>query len=269
MKKGSYGKLVVEMRYVFGRIVGLEVKVLVKLFLPVWFLRRMHMFDPINFCWREDVIKKTFLALDVERIRSIPISRRLLDDERCWTTSIDGVVRVRDAFRLAFDNENVLLLAQMAILWKLKIPPEVLNFKGRACWDIIPYIVNHSILPINGCWMMWGVLIVDKLKICFMSCATVHGSVRCGRMTGVTISFREWLAWILDSLPRNKQESFWDACLQSSNLEGSHELLLNIYTSSPLYAVQRPWTCSRNSARCNKPLCLLPAAKLAGLITAL
>lgn len=97
--------------------------------------------DPENCSWRNDVLAEVFFSIDVDNIRNIPISQRLPCDERVWTGSVDGVFRVRDAYRIALESENFSSSSSghdpiWRIIWGLKLPPKVKNYMWRACYGI-------------------------------------------------------------------------------------------------------------------------------------
>lgn len=48
--------------------------------------------------WKEDLIKKTFLPLDVEKILGIPLSPRLPVDTMVWAWSKNGLFTVMNAY---------------------------------------------------------------------------------------------------------------------------------------------------------------------------
>lgn len=90
--------------------------------------------DENNGCWRDDLIKKVFFAVDYERIKSIHISRRLPEDKLCWVGGVDGEFRVREAYRLAMEDENNASSSTgFDPVWKQL---------RRVAWDILPYNIN-------------------------------------------------------------------------------------------------------------------------------
>ena len=51
--------------------------------------------------WKTDLIKENFRPLEVEKILSIPLSPRLLEDSEVWAWSKNGLFTVRSAYGVA------------------------------------------------------------------------------------------------------------------------------------------------------------------------
>lgn len=56
--------------------------------------------------WNQELVRASFLPFEAERILSIPISRRDVEDEWCWGGSSDGLFRVKDVYALAANSTN-------------------------------------------------------------------------------------------------------------------------------------------------------------------
>ncbi|KMS97072.1 hypothetical protein BVRB_7g179330 [Beta vulgaris subsp. vulgaris] len=178
--------------------------------------RVADLIDAENVSWRDEVLSEVFFDVDVRRIKNIHLSRRLPEDEICWVGSVDGLFKVRDAYRLAIENDNT---ASSSLgfdpiwkhIWALCIPPKVSNFLWRATWDILPHNVNlkkKRAVEESKC-IRCG--LEETTLHCFRDCEWVReawakdGTVwQCASV----VNFKEWLAWIFEFFPKEQQEVF-------------------------------------------------------------
>ncbi|KAL2937195.1 hypothetical protein RDABS01_020644, partial [Bienertia sinuspersici] len=168
-----------------------------------WLKKRLTRLHDERSCWREDVLQEVFLPIDVERIRSIPISSRLPDDVLYWNVSKDGEFRVRDAYRMAIMEGRASSSNGVDPIWnkiwKMKVLPKVRLFVWRACWDILPYNCNlakRRVKPERGC-VRCG-MEEDSLHILRDCCWTkkIWEGKRASWCKLEALSFREWLAGV-------------------------------------------------------------------------
>ncbi|KAL2921546.1 hypothetical protein RDABS01_013037 [Bienertia sinuspersici] len=107
-----------------------------------------------------DVLSELFLPIDVDCIKRIPISQRLPDDNIRWIGNSEGTFQVKDAYRFALGNEENATSSTgvdniWQQLWKLKLPPKVLEFAWRACWEALPHKANlctKKVLTESSCF---------------------------------------------------------------------------------------------------------------------
>ncbi|KAL2936256.1 hypothetical protein RDABS01_006694, partial [Bienertia sinuspersici] len=168
-----------------------------------WLKKRLTRLHDERSCWREDVLQEVFLPIDLERIRSIPISSRLPDDVWYWNGSKDGEFRVRDAYRMAIMEDRASSSNGADPIWnkiwKLKVPPKVRLFVWRACWDILPHNCNlakRRVKAERGC-VRCG-MEEDNLHILRDCCWTkkIWEGKRASWCKLEASSFREWLAGV-------------------------------------------------------------------------
>lgn len=118
-----------------------------------------ELLDPSSKCWKKEVLRETFLPIDVDRILSVPISLEDKEDERVWMGNKDDIFKVKDAYRIAHSSQS---FASSSIgpdpvwkkLWKLNIPLKAKIFLWRAVWNIIPHNENlkkKRILDTSDC----------------------------------------------------------------------------------------------------------------------
>lgn len=89
--------------------------------------------DNENQVWREDLVRKTFIPFEANKILSIPFGRSNTVDELCWTLSNDGLLRVKDVYHNAIPNKNHASSSKgpdptWARSRNLKVPPKVREF---------------------------------------------------------------------------------------------------------------------------------------------
>ncbi|XP_021715945.1 uncharacterized protein LOC110683843 [Chenopodium quinoa] len=119
-------------------------------------------------CWKVDAVSQTFLPFEVERVLSIPISKRLPCDVLCWDLEKKGSYSVKSAYRALFDDE-----------WKRDEAAPTTECTGaKAIWDaselsFVAEMRMHTVLDwwescflelsesevagiITLCWAIWG-----------------------------------------------------------------------------------------------------------------
>ena len=64
-------------------------------------LRVSNLIDLDNRCWKVDLLQQMFLPVEVEEIRSIPLSNTLPPDKQIWTGTSNGLFTVRSAYKIA------------------------------------------------------------------------------------------------------------------------------------------------------------------------
>ncbi|KAL2932562.1 hypothetical protein RDABS01_000300, partial [Bienertia sinuspersici] len=144
------------------------------------------------------------------------IKIRLPTDIRCWAGSKDGIFRVKDAYNIALNNDDVASSSSghdplWASLWKLKVPPKVLNFAWRACWDILPHNINLGKKRVteNMACIRCGKTetALHVLRECCWAQA-FWGSSELNMCSIEPSSFKEWLAEVFASFSKNQVEDF-------------------------------------------------------------
>ena len=130
--------------------------------------------------WRTDLVRATFLPLEADKVLSIPISCRDVEDKLCWVLSGDGVFRVKDAYSHAL-SLNVESSCSSGLdpiwrrLWKLKVPPKVCEFSWWPYWDIIPHGVNLSVKGVSNYILCRRRGKEDNLKHLIVECPWSQG----------------------------------------------------------------------------------------------
>lgn len=114
-----------------------------------------HLIEPNSRSWDTASIKRFLLPIDGPRILNTPIGSALEDDKLLWNASLDGIFRVRDAYRLALSKEELGASSNgpdplWHLIWGLGIPPKAKIFVWRAFWDILPHGANLSKKGIEG-----------------------------------------------------------------------------------------------------------------------
>ena len=117
--------------------------------------RVFELIDSNNSCWNSGLIEKLFLPCEVDSIKSIPLSMRMLADKLIWEETNNGLFTVKSAYKVAI---NILVASPLGSLgsssdesnmrcfwkrvWKLDVPLKVQHFVWRACRDILPTKTN-------------------------------------------------------------------------------------------------------------------------------
>ena len=98
--------------------------------------------------WKVDLVKRTFLPVEVDTILSIPFSYSLPDDKLIWTGNKRGVFSVRSAYYVALpivetnhDGESSTSDPQTPLwkkVWHLNLPAKIRIFVWRAYMNTLP-----------------------------------------------------------------------------------------------------------------------------------
>jgi hypothetical protein len=83
--------------------------------------------------WNKDLIKRTFMTIDVDRILSVPLSMNAKADERVWNGKHDCSFKVKEAYKVAMSMNQYASSSSGADpmwkrLWRLNIPPQSQDF---------------------------------------------------------------------------------------------------------------------------------------------
>ncbi|XP_019150180.1 PREDICTED: uncharacterized protein LOC109146988 [Ipomoea nil] len=88
--------------------------------------------------WDVALLHNLFEARDVELIKKIPLATQF-EDQWCWRGDLRGMYTVRQGYRLLTEEiygENN--YNEWAVIWSLKIPPNIRNFLWRCLHGILP-----------------------------------------------------------------------------------------------------------------------------------
>ena len=88
--------------------------------------------------WNEEIIGDVFNSKDSEQILHIPLSLKQINDNWYWQLKRRGIHTVKSGYR---SQQGELQDAQSCLwskLWKLNIPPEVINFMWRTLQRVLP-----------------------------------------------------------------------------------------------------------------------------------
>jgi hypothetical protein len=104
--------------------------------------------------WKEGMVRKYFLPIDIEVILKIKPSRRLDEDVLAWQPEKSGVFSVRSAYKLAFnqDPEQCMFASQSMQsdgsnlcwrrIWNAKVPPKVQTFAWKVASNALSTEMN-------------------------------------------------------------------------------------------------------------------------------
>jgi hypothetical protein len=62
--------------------------------------------DNTSATWRTDLLEEWFLPMDIEVIKSIPLSTRRMDDFWAWQYEKNGLLTVRSVYRMLVQNKK-------------------------------------------------------------------------------------------------------------------------------------------------------------------
>lgn len=170
--------------------------------------------DNTTHSWRLDLIFEILLPIDIDRIKLIPLSTTGTPDERIWAAAEDGIFRVRDMYALALSAQNETSSSNgndpiWKKIWSLHIHPKAKLFLWRALWDILPHGSNLT---------EKGIDIQGKCQTCGATETNIHALRDCSWVlqvwakifnvldTPVRISFREWIAGMMDQKSQKEME---------------------------------------------------------------
>ncbi|KAL2905000.1 hypothetical protein RDABS01_003710 [Bienertia sinuspersici] len=155
----------------------------------------------------EQIITNYFEEMFASSRPPIQEEHRLPDDNIRWIGNSEGNFKVKDAYRLALGNEEnatsstgVDNVSQQ--LWKLNLPPKVLEFALRACWEALPHKANLCTKKVlTEASYFWCGATEHTLHVLRDCCWAAN------LCDGVT-NFREWLAWVFEHGDNGKKEQF-------------------------------------------------------------
>uniref|UniRef100_A0A803MUC9 RNase H type-1 domain-containing protein n=1 Tax=Chenopodium quinoa TaxID=63459 RepID=A0A803MUC9_CHEQI len=174
--------------------------------------------------WNVAKVKELFLPFEQERILSIPLSVRLLNDSICWDLEKGGDYSVRSAYRAIFGDYEAEIRTSGSSssnfwgrMWAAATLPRVKVFFWRARRGALPTLVGLS-KRIPGKNIVCSVCRVeDESELhCLRDCITARllwdecdlGSA----MTGCFQSFGELAAACFERLPREEHGLFMTVC---------------------------------------------------------
>ena len=107
--------------------------------------------DEVNWTWKHDLVRDTFIAPDAEAILNIPLRQGGGEDFLAWAHERSVIYSVKSAYRALMNQKERLALEEGQIatpsmseqqmwsqLWKLKVAPKVRVFWWRVLKGIIP-----------------------------------------------------------------------------------------------------------------------------------
>ena len=142
--------------------------------------------DPIQYQWRVDLVRATFLAPDAELILQIPLRRSIGDDWLAWTHEKSGIYSVRSAYRALLEikdrgeatksgevgSSNMRKDEKWKRLWKLDVLPRVRSFWWR---------VLRGILPVYATLTRRHVKVNSTCPVCKSASENmIHAMIECG-----------------------------------------------------------------------------------------
>ncbi|XP_019161400.1 PREDICTED: uncharacterized protein LOC109158036 [Ipomoea nil] len=106
-------------------------------------MRVSELIDPITKDWDVGKLTRCFMERDVGLIRKIPVAPTFTDSW-CWRDDTNGQYQVRHGYKLMVsvqDSGHPVSFAWKD-LWRLKIPPNILNFVWRCIHGVLPTMVT-------------------------------------------------------------------------------------------------------------------------------
>ncbi|XP_031120454.1 uncharacterized protein LOC116023592 [Ipomoea triloba] len=138
-------ELVMGVQLVYGMILGCLIRI------PRFLSRHVQsimatvsaLVDPMTSDWDVPLLKELFCDRDVALIMKIPISPSY-NDQWCWRGDVRGMYTVKQGYRLLVEDavNAPSQFTAWRLLWKLRLPPTVLNFIWRCARDILPTNLN-------------------------------------------------------------------------------------------------------------------------------
>ena len=97
--------------------------------------------DEVNWTWKHDLVRDTFIAPDAEAILNIPLRQGGGEDFLAWAHERTGIYSVKSAYRALMNHKEHAALEEGQVagpseneqqmcsaLWKLKVVPKVRVF---------------------------------------------------------------------------------------------------------------------------------------------
>ena len=102
-------------------------------------MRVADLIDKDAGCWREEMVRQTFLPLDAELVLRIPLCTSWPEDKLIWHFTSNGVFLVRSAYHLIRSirrsdtpsSSGDLGKSIWKVIWALDVPPRIQLFEWR------------------------------------------------------------------------------------------------------------------------------------------
>ena len=108
--------------------------------------RVSELIDSNNACWNSGLIEQLLLPCEVDTVKCIPLSTRLLADKLIWAETNNGLFTVKSAYKVAVDilaasplgssgssSDESNMKRFWKRVWKLDVPHKIRHFVWRAC----------------------------------------------------------------------------------------------------------------------------------------
>lgn len=143
-----------------------------------------ELIDQVNWTWRHDLVRATFLAPDAQAILNIPLRNGGGEDFQAWAFESTGIYTVKSAYRTLVTHKERLAREEGAdtgtsqterqlwnSLWKLKVIPKVRVFWWR---------VLNKILPVEETLKRRHIKELDRCNVCLaMGEDLMHALIHC------------------------------------------------------------------------------------------
>ncbi|CAH9106024.1 unnamed protein product, partial [Cuscuta epithymum] len=92
--------------------------------------------------WDLDILKDLFNERDIDLIRSIPISNRLVEDRLIWSGEQNGCFSVKSCYRQVVGEFRQEEWLGWTAMWKFQLPPKIKHFFWQVCTNCLPTTSN-------------------------------------------------------------------------------------------------------------------------------
>ncbi|CAH9083997.1 unnamed protein product [Cuscuta epithymum] len=92
--------------------------------------------------WDLDILKDLFNERDIDLIRSIPISNRLVEDRLIWSGEQNGCFSVKSCYRQVVGEFRPEEWLGWTAMWKFQLPPKIKHFFWQVCTNCLPTTSN-------------------------------------------------------------------------------------------------------------------------------
>ncbi|KAK9673871.1 hypothetical protein RND81_12G195100 [Saponaria officinalis] len=171
--------------------------------------------------WDAEKVRRGFLPFEAERILSIPLSARGLDDSWFWPWEKDGEYSVRSAYKIlhGWDDEGLVASSSesnkwiWAGIWQSPILPRIKTFFWQLCKEALPTKARITKRMGRGdglCPVCWADEEGD-LHV-FRDCGWVRGFWAEDDLEVVGRDVSEWVSGVWELLGTQERVRFMTAC---------------------------------------------------------
>ncbi|CAH9116622.1 unnamed protein product [Cuscuta europaea] len=92
--------------------------------------------------WDEDILKDLFNDRDIDLIRRIPLSNRVVPDRMIWAGEENRCFTVRSCYRRIVGEITLVEWTGWTSMWHLNLPPKIKFFYRQVCCGCLPTMNN-------------------------------------------------------------------------------------------------------------------------------